>query len=1016
MTKRMTAIITLVLAIVLGVASMVTAGIGLRSSRVGTTASGGSPGGEDEILRADATVPELIGAIGKKERQSASAVTVEQDAEAETVSVTGGRYAFRLSYGKGFLIDSLAVDGKELLSENNGIYTSVKVNGRVSESNDLGIAGAVSVGGAGNERTIAVSYADGAADYRVTITAKLESFTLELERAIRTETELQAQAFPRLQFEQDAIENIRWLESGSNFWVDGEGNDLKNFLSAEKFDPSLNIMRAMDEINFVLLSSFEDDVALHVSGVSSNDGVAPAAGREHARGRATEVDRAPLADGKRGLRMNMVMANPNENLTYATGDPVWGWNTGGGQKTGSILPTGADTVFRPVSAASGDTSVMTLTFTPADFEDSFDLGELYGVDERSVSEALNSFARIMLLGKNVGSAQEYPNVYVELPALQMYWNTALAATFGDDASMNTQKWALKNISTFLQKDTGHIRSPYPGIEGNNWGYNYPSMQTNYVTAIADYYGYTGDEAFAQDMRAAAEKSLEYFRTMYFDEVAHLVKNPVPNNPNDDKSLPYLYESHNDYWEKSVGTYNALLTVEYYEALVKLAALEKEVYRDPDKAASYLALAETIKETFNKEKDSGGCYVPEQGAFYYGSANYNVSYLPVQATAIRTGIVSEERAAQLTRQIERVQSNFNMGFHVMNVRDLKDDTKPASQGSAMPTDMMVGENGGWYGAPDAEWYASFVHIGDRGMIPYYINESMKKFRETGFTGATTYKRDGITPADDGWWECMPNMALPIWGLYTYGYGFQSSVEGLDIAPFISESMIGSRVDYRWRGTDFTVTYRGLHEFTVRYDRTLPVTVSFVNQTAGKDYEVTVNGAKQTVKADEAGVVTVAISAGESTVKLTAPDSEETLEYDGDNAFALNAVRPSSTMLDNIMTKFWAEQITDGVRSGEDGYWTPAAGDSAPAITVVNGTRYALSEIRLYTGSGNYSFVIEGADDLNGSWKTVKSVTARPVKEGTANAIAVSVRSSFRYYRISFQKMNNADIKIYEVTAR
>lgn len=94
-----------------------------------------------------------------------------------------------------------------------------------------------------------------------------------------------------------------------------------------------------------------------------------------------------------------------------------------------------------------------------------------------------------------------------------------------------------------------------------------------------------------------------------------------------------------------------------------------------------------------------------------------------------------------------------------------------------------------------------------MIPYYINESMKKFEQTGFTGATTYKRDGVSPADDGWWECMPNMALPIWGLYTYGYGFQSSVEGLSIAPFISEGMVGSRVEYRWRSTDFEVTYRG-----------------------------------------------------------------------------------------------------------------------------------------------------------------------------------------------------------------
>ena len=1016
MTKRMTAIVTLILAVVLGVTSAIFAGVGLRSSRVGTTTA--EKPSEDDVLTADKTVPELMGAIEEKERESRSEVTVHEDASAKTVSVTGGRYSFRVSYGSGFLIDSLAVDGKELLSEHDGIYTSIKADGTAVDSGALSSPAEVSVGGTGGERTVEVRYSDGYADYVVTLTAKVACFGMKVERAMKRAATLQAQAMPRLQFQQDAIENIRWLESGSNFWVDGEGNDLKNFLSAEKFDSTLNIMRAMDEINFTLLSSFEDDVALDVTGVSSNDGVAPVSGREHARGRSTEVDRAPLTDGERGLRMNMVMAAPDANLEYATGDPVWGWNTGGGQKTGSIQPTGADTVFKPVELAEGDTSVMELTFTPADFEDSFDLGELYGVNEKLVSEALNSFARIMLLGKNVGSAQEFPNVYIELPALQMHWNTAMAATFGDDASMNTQKWALKKISTLLQKEDGHIRSPYPGIPGNNWGFNYPSMQTNYVTAIADYYGYTGDTAFAEDMRTAAERSLSYFHGAYFDEVANLVKNPIPLNPNDDRSLPYLYESHNDYWEKSVGTYNALLTVEYYEALVKLAALEKEVYKDADQAAVYLARAEKIKETFNKDKDQGGCFVPEMNAFYYGSANYNVSYLPVQATAIRTGIVSEERAEQLTRQIERIQSNFNMGFHVMNVRDLTDDTKPASQGSAMPTEMMVGENGGWYGAPDAEWYSAFVHIGDRGMIPYYINESMKKFEQTGFTGATTYKRDGVSPADDGWWECMPNMALPIWGLYTYGYGFQSSVEGLNIAPFISEGMVGSRVEYRWRSTDFEVTYRGLYDFVVAFDRALPVNVQFVNQTAAKSYEVSVNGAVRTVTADASGTVTVALDAGVNEVTLKNPDSEEKLEYTGENAFALNAVRPSSTMLDGLVTKYWAEQLTDGVKSGgEDGHWKPAASDKSPSITVVNGTRYVLSEIALYTSSGKYSFVIEGADDLSGSWKTVaETKNASPKKEGVANVIAVKVNASFRYYRISFKNMSNADIMVYEVTAR
>lgn len=145
MTKRMTAIVTLILAVVLGVTSAIFAGVGLRSSRVGTTTA--EKPSEDDVLTADKTVPELMGAIEEKERESRSEVTVHEDASAKTVSVTGGRYSFRVSYGSGFLIDSLVVDGKELLSEHDGICTSIKADGTAVDSGALSSPAEVSVGG-----------------------------------------------------------------------------------------------------------------------------------------------------------------------------------------------------------------------------------------------------------------------------------------------------------------------------------------------------------------------------------------------------------------------------------------------------------------------------------------------------------------------------------------------------------------------------------------------------------------------------------------------------------------------------------------------------------------------------------------------------------------------------------------------------------------------------------------------------------------------------------------------------
>ena len=57
----------------------------------------------------------------------------------------------------------------------------------------------------------------------------------------------------------------------------------------------------------------------------------------------------------------------------------------------------------------------------------------------------------------------------------------------------------------------------------------------------------------------------------------------------------------------------------------------------------------------------------------------------------------------------------MGYHVMNVRDLRDARNPAPQSGGYNV-VMVGENGGWYGAPDGEWFAALVKLNDRGLIP------------------------------------------------------------------------------------------------------------------------------------------------------------------------------------------------------------------------------------------------------------------------------------------------------------
>lgn len=154
--------------------------------------------------------------------------------------------------------------------------------------------------------------------------------------------------------------------------------------------------------------------------------------------------------------------------------------------------------------------------------------------------------------------------------------------------------------------------------------------------------------------------------------------------------------------------------------------------------------------------------------------------------MKTDLVPKERMKLIVNQIEKEHAVFNLPFHVMNIRDILNASVAASQELDFGTGMM-GMNGGWYGAPDGDYYSGIPVYGDRTLIPRYINGFTTVFNKTGFIGASTYLRDGTTPADYGWMDCMPTFANVIWGLYTYGYGFQPAYDRLNIAPFIDKSM-------------------------------------------------------------------------------------------------------------------------------------------------------------------------------------------------------------------------------------
>ncbi|MHB1463059.1 MAG: discoidin domain-containing protein [Armatimonadota bacterium] len=919
------------------------------------------------------------------------------------ITIKGSHYRMVIDLGHKVAITSLMTDGTEWLADGACIYTGIKVDGIWANSLVLTDDPMVKV----SKQGVTIGFETRYTSETWQIGSNTDHVNITFSRRFKGDVIVEEQGFPMMSFGQDVVENIRWRKSGGNFWVGGKASAMKSFLAAGSGylagkEPNSNIRRAMEDTSFTLLTGNTAATALKITGSTNRDSLD--------LGAAVEVDRIVDANKKKLLTMAYVVSAPKERLHYATGtedgSPL------GTVREGHVRPMG-NHIFKAVTAANNQTDTVNLRFEPSEYNRYFDLGTLHGVNERHISEALNNYGRMMVLDYKYGTTQENPNVFFEVPAFEQHWNAAMGSIMRDDGVMETLKNGLRKIKAGPQAADGHIISPYVWqTEGASWYSDYGDMCLGYVLAIANIFNYTNDPAWAKEMQQSARKALEYEQNVIFDDQAKLIKNMHPFNPR-------LRKSYNNYWEKSEGAYDGNNSALYYETLMKWAAVERVALKDTAQAAKYEMLAAEVKTALNKSTAKGGMWNEELGALMYGSGNVPAAYLPPNSTALRAGALTDEHARQVVDKIERDNANLGLNFHVMNVRDLRDESVPAPQDDD-PFSTMLGENGGWYGAPDGDFYAGYPAYGDRNKIAHYINYFASIFDKTGFINATTWKRDGVTPQDYGWSQCMPHTIMPIWGLYTYAYGFQPEAGRLVIAPFISQSMVGSQVNYRWAKQDMKLKYDGLSAYTLSINH-MPgeVVVRFINQTPSADYRVKLDNRTFVIKADAKGYVDVTVDkAGTHQYRLMNPDPE--VRPIIGNIALHKPVTASSTKAMNTQTMHWPEKITDGDTNA--GSWF-AADNKFPAWVMIDlGRRAAPEQLKLYFGrSDRYSLRIEASNNRdNKAWTQVASVSH--TSAGPVRPLSLKPKSgAYQYWRVVFTatasqlKANLREWEIGDVTA-
>ncbi len=923
---------------------------------------------------------------------------LEHDTKKKTISYSGNNYTVSVGYDKKAVITVLRDHKTNILDEMRGIHTGYQIrSGKGYKSyNSLALDQDPLVQVDEMNKVIVMQYADQYTDNTVTITFRDDNFTLDYKRTILHKVDFVDQSFPSINLAQNVAESIRFPKSGSNLHVGGRASAQKNYLAAgtgyrASYESEIflgNIRCAKHEIGFSVLApktekSEEIAVAFHgeLKGTSLMEDA------------ATQVQRVPE---NQKLPLELATIVGKGSALRCPSNPL-GW----GKYDGRTVLQG-ENVYTKVSFEKGDVTELSYTVEVQQRDPYYDLGTLNGVDEAVLAEILHDYSRTMIMDWDMGTAVENSQMFYELPALEQHWNTNLIGILQDDQALCSQMNGLLNIPRLQAKD-GHIMSPYPQSVVDGWGWNYSDMMPGYTIAVIDAYILSGDRDFLDTLRDSVRQALAAQKAMYIKDDVYLCVNLATSEK----------LNANDYWEHNSGKYNGYTTPMYYQALVRWAEIERTVYKEDTVAAEYEALAARIRYDYNRLMWS-----EETGTFLYGSDSEDVVYLPVQAAALSSGIAWEGRNARIIEAVERDTAVFDLGYHVMNIRDLQDAKLPANQ-SNDHTKSMTGMNGGWYGAPDGEFYLAFPQYGDRTLIEKYIDGLVKQYNITGFINATCYKRDGVTPGDYGWWDMMQTMAYPIYGLYRYGYGFAPSLNGLMIEPFISENMIGSCVQYRWRGQDMTVTYNGLYDFDVDIE-SLPtdIFIRFINQKTGHSYEVEVNGIIERVQADELGVVSVKLTnAGKNCVKLLRPEKEN-VATKGELLSAGKPVATSSTYRIDMSSDYWSDCLTD---TSYNRYWRTAKNNmSQEWIRVALGRKYKVGKFKLYTNNSiSISYVIEGTNDPSFEQWTVLADVDKKVTVSEKQPLEVNLNSNeeFSYIRIRFtdapngQWLNVTEVEVY-----
>ncbi|HET7178193.1 MAG TPA: hypothetical protein VFI14_00645 [Chryseosolibacter sp.] len=436
-----------------------------------------------------------------------------------------------------------------------------------------------------------------------------------------------------------------------------------------------------------------------------------------------------------------------------------------------------------------------------DYDKEYYRGDFPGLNGEAIRSVLNTIARVGVIDENIVGSNNW-HLSAGFAVLHEQWIAQMGLAINDPNYLENYQKALDYYRDNAISDDGRVKSRWAYVSGDHepgtydekgfyeaqWGRLLDS-NTDQVINVAALFQMNGDTGWVRTHKSQCEKVLEYL---------------LRRDSDDDGLIEAMTDSYkegkgSDWIDVIWASYeNAFLNAKMYEALVQWADVER-VLGDSARANGYLTRAGKLKDRFNESTANGGFWDPENGWYVYWRDKDNTIHgnnlvTPVNFMAIAYGICDDKtRQASILSAVENLMQKENLFMWPISFLPFESD-----EGLKVNYPFPNYENGdiflGW-GEVGIRAYQNY----DVNIPLKYIRHVLEQYEKDGLV-FQRYDRDEKVGRGD---DILANNALPIVGLYRDIFGIQPKYNRLYLNPHLTKALDGTTLKYWLRGQNYTI---------------------------------------------------------------------------------------------------------------------------------------------------------------------------------------------------------------------